>query len=92
MNGSASVSKGYVADVDIRENRMASGILKMWNADRGFGFIGNDDGGADTFLHISAVHSAGINPDDLKRGDRLTFEVENSRDGRTKAINVSRTC
>lgn len=56
---------------------MASGILKMWNAARGFGFIGDDEGGADTFLHISAVHSAGINPDDLTRGNRLTFDVEN---------------
>jgi CspA family cold shock protein len=70
---------------------MASGILKMWNAARGFGFIGDDKGGTDTFLHISAVHSAGINPDDLTRGARLTFDVEKSRDGRTKAINVGRT-
>jgi CspA family cold shock protein len=70
---------------------MASGILKMWNAARGFGFIGDDEGGADTFLHISAVHSAGIKPDDLTRGERLTFDVEKSRDGRTKAINVGRT-
>jgi CspA family cold shock protein len=65
---------------------MASGILKMWNAARGFGFIGDDKGGGDAFLHISAVHSAGIIPDDLTRGERLTFDVENSRDGRTKAI------
>jgi CspA family cold shock protein len=70
---------------------MVSGILKMWNADRGFGFVANDEGGADTFLHISAIQSAGINPNDIKKGDRLTFDVEGTRDGKTKAVNVGRT-
>jgi cold shock protein len=39
---------------------MASGFLKMWNADRGFGFIKDDSGGPDMFLHISALQLAGI--------------------------------
>ncbi len=41
---------------------MATGTLKMWNADRGYGFIGNDAGGPDLFLHVSALESAGIDP------------------------------
>jgi CspA family cold shock protein len=70
---------------------MATGKLKMWNADRGFGFIVGDGGGADMFLHISALQSAGIDPDTLSKGDRLTFDVENTRDGKTRACNVRRT-
>ena len=69
---------------------MGAGKLKMWNADRGFGFIADDAGGPDMFLHITALQSAGINPDDLRKGDRLIFDVENTRDGKTKASNVRR--
>ena len=67
---------------------MATGKLKMWNADRGFGFIADDAGGPDMFLHITALQSAGIDPDDIRKGDRLTFDVENTRDGKTRASNV----
>ena len=62
----------------------------MWNAERGFGFIKDDSGGPDIFLHVSAVQSAGVDPDDLRLGELLTFDVEAGRDGRTKASNVRR--
>ena len=52
---------------------MATGTLKMWNADRGYGFIGNDAGGPDLFLHVSALESAGIDPLNIRKGDRLTL-------------------
>jgi cold shock protein len=65
---------------------MATGTLKMWNADRGFGFIGDESGGPDIFLHVSALE--GIDPDGLRVGERLSFDVVSSRDGRTKASNV----
>jgi len=71
-----------------KENRMAAGKLKMWNADRGFGFIKDENGGPDTFLHINELKAAGIDPDRIKVGDRLTFETASTRDGRTKASNV----
>ena len=58
---------------------MASGILKMWNAERGFGFIADDSGGPDMFLHISALQSAGIDPDNMRKGEGLTFDVESTR-------------
>jgi len=67
---------------------MGAGKLKMWNADRGYGFISDDSGGPDIFLHISALQSAGIDPGDIRKGDRLTFDVESTRDGKTKASNV----
>jgi CspA family cold shock protein len=67
---------------------MATGTLKMWNADRGFGFIGDDSGGPDIFLHVSAMQSAGIDPANIRKGDRLTFDVESTRDGKTRASNV----
>ena len=59
----------------------------MWNADRGFGFIGDDSGGPDIFLHVSAMQS-GIDPANIRKGDRLTFDVESTRDGKTRAGNV----
>jgi cold shock protein len=71
-------------------NRMGAGKLKMWNAERGFGFIADDGGGPDIFLHISALQSAGIDPDNIGKGDRLTFDVESTREGKTKASNVRR--
>jgi CspA family cold shock protein len=63
----------------------------MWNADRGFGFVADDSGGLDIFLHISALQSAGIDPDNTRKGERLTFDVESTRDGKTKANNVRRS-
>jgi CspA family cold shock protein len=67
---------------------MATGKLKMWNADRGFGFIADDAGGTDMFLHINELKAAGIDPDGIQVGDRLTFDNSNTRDGKTKASNV----
>ena len=58
----------------------------MWNPERGYGFIADDSGGPDIFLHVSALQSAGIDPDNIRKGERLT----SSRDGRTKASNVRR--
>ena len=70
---------------------MATGTLKMWNIERGYGFIGDDSGGPDIFLHVSALQSAGIDSDDIRKGERLSFDVESTREGKTKASNVRRT-
>ena len=48
---------------------MGAGKLKMWKADRGFGFIADDAGGPDMFLHINDLKNAGIDPDQIKVGD-----------------------
>ena len=60
---------------------MGVGKLKMWNANRGYGFIADEAGGPDMFLHIGELKTAGIDPDTIKVGDRLTFEVTSTRDG-----------
>ena len=67
---------------------MGAGKLKMWNPDRGFGFIAVDGGGPDMFLHINDLKSAGIDPDKIRVGDRLTFETASTREGKKKAGNV----
>ena len=56
---------------------MAIGTVKWFNGQKGFGFIQPDDGGADVFVHISAVERAGMNG--LHEGQKLTFELERDR-------------
>ena len=66
---------------------MATGTVKWFNATKGFGFIQPDEGGNDIFLHISAVERAGLqSPAD---GQKIEFELESGRDGRTSAGNIS---
>ena len=69
---------------------MATGKLKMWNTERGYGFVGDDSGGPDLFLHVSALESADIDPLTIKKGDRLTYDVESTREGKLRACNVRR--
>lgn len=56
---------------------MATGIVKWFNADKGYGFIQPDDGGKDVFVHISAVQRAGM--ETLKDGQKLSFEITEER-------------
>jgi CspA family cold shock protein len=56
---------------------MATGTVKWFNATKGFGFIQPDDGGADVFVHISAVERAGMRS--LHEGDKVSFELERDR-------------
>ena len=63
---------------------MATGTVKWFNSQKGFGFIQPDTGGADAFVHISAVERAGIN--DLKEGQKVSFElVADRRSGKMSA-------
>ena len=52
---------------------MATGTVKWFNAQKGFGFIQPDGGGPDVFVHISAVERAGLY--DLAEGQKISFEV-----------------
>ena len=66
---------------------MATGTVKWFNADKGYGFIQPDQGGKDIFLHISAIERAGLaSPKD---GQKVQYDEERGRDGRTSAANVS---
>jgi CspA family cold shock protein len=65
---------------------MASGTVKWFNAQKGYGFIQPEDGGADVFVHISAVERAGM--DGLNEGQKLNFELEQGQRGRVSAVNL----
>ncbi|AWM27678.1 cold-shock protein [Sinorhizobium fredii] len=56
---------------------MATGPVKWFNATKGFGFIQPDDGGADVFVHISAVERAGMRG--LNDGQKITYELVKDR-------------
>lgn len=64
---------------------MASGTVKWFNTQKGFGFIQPDDGGKDVFVHISAVQRAGMVS--LNEGQKISFEVTTER-GKTAATNL----
>jgi CspA family cold shock protein len=64
----------------------AQGTVKFFNAMKGFGFISRDDGQPDAFVHISAVERAGMAG--LNEGDRVEFELEVDRRGKTAAVNL----
>ena len=64
---------------------MATGTVKWFNSQKGFGFIQPDDGSKDVFVHISAVERAGLS--DLNEGQKVTFEVTMER-GKAAATNL----
>lgn len=66
---------------------MPSGIVKFFNHDRGFGFISNDDGGADAFVHVSAVERSGLAS--IREGQKLSYELETGQNGKTSAVNLA---
>lgn len=65
---------------------MATGKVKWFNGQKGFGFIQPDEGGQDVFVHISAVEAAGISHP--QEGEAITYELETDRRGRTSAIDL----
>jgi CspA family cold shock protein len=64
---------------------MASGTVKWFNADKGFGFITPDGGGADVFAHFSAIATSGYRS--LNENDRVTFEITQGAKG-PQAANI----
>jgi len=66
---------------------MANGTIKWFNPTKGFGFIEPEDGGKDAFVHISAVERAGLRT--LSEGQKVSYEIEAGRDGKTSAANLS---
>jgi len=65
---------------------MANGTVKWFNTTKGYGFIAPEDGGKDVFVHISAVERSGLTG--LADDQKVTYEVQEGRDGRQSAINL----
>lgn len=65
---------------------MAIGTVKWFNPTKGFGFIQPDEGGADIFVHISAVKSAGLNT--LEENQSIEYELANERDNKPSAVGL----
>ena len=66
---------------------MNKGTVKWFNAEKGYGFISNDDGGDDVFVHFSAIQSEGYKT--LTEGQKVTYDTEtDSRNGKLRAANV----
>ena len=63
---------------------MATGTVKWFNAQKGYGFIQPEDGTKDVFVHITAVERSGIG--NLHEGQRVSFELERGNQGKTSAV------
>ena len=65
---------------------MPIGTVKFFNTDKGYGFIAPDNGGGDSFVHISAVERSGLGT--LTQNQRVSYELETDRRGKESAINL----
>jgi len=68
---------------------MNQGTVKWFNADKGFGFISNDEGGDDVFVHFSAIQSEGFKT--LEEGQKVVYDIEPDpkNSSKSRAVNVS---
>src|SRR3546814_8328628 len=71
-----------------RKHPMPIGTVKFFNTDKGYGFIENEDGSGDSFVHITAVQSAGMQT--LNKDQRLSYDLETGSNGKISAINLQR--
>jgi CspA family cold shock protein len=69
-----------------KELDMPIGTVKFFDNAKGYGFITNEAGGNDAFVHISAVEAAGMST--LEKEQRLSYELENGKGGKSSAVNL----
>jgi CspA family cold shock protein len=69
-----------------RKTIMPTGKVKFFNMDKGYGFIANEDGSGDSFVHITAVERAGLRT--LETDQRVSYELEQDRRGKMSAVNL----
>ena len=65
---------------------MPTGTVKFFNTEKGYGFIAPEDGGEDSFVHITAVQAAGMQS--LEKEQRLSYDVETGNNGKKAAVNL----
>jgi CspA family cold shock protein len=65
---------------------MPIGTVKFFDNAKGYGFITNEAGGSDAFVHVTAVEAAGMHT--LEKEQRLSYELENDKRGKTSAVNL----
>jgi CspA family cold shock protein len=65
---------------------MPIGTVKFFDNAKGYGFITNEAGGSDSFVHMTAVQAAGMST--LDKEQRLSYELENDQRGKTSAVNL----
>ena len=65
---------------------MTTGTVKWFNTEKGYGFIEPDEGGADAFVHITAVQQAGLTT--LNEGQKVEYELQEGRNGKSSAGNL----
>ena len=67
---------------------MSNGTVKWFNGQKGYGFIQPEEGGADVFVHISAVERAGLG--DLREGERIQYNLTRGKNGKSSAEDLKR--
>ena len=67
---------------------MTIGTVKWFDATKGYGFITPEGADKDVFVHISAVQASGL--DGLNEGDKLSFEMEEQKNGKKSAVNLEK--
>ena len=65
---------------------MANGTVKWFNEKKGYGFIEQEEGGSDVFVHHSGINAAGFKT--LREGERVSFDIEPGQKG-PRAVNVT---
>jgi len=70
-----------------RKHTMPIGTVKFFNTDKGYGFIAPEDGGKDSFVHMSAVQAAGMHT--LEKDQRVSYDVERGQNGKESAVNLA---
>ena len=65
---------------------MPIGTVKFFDNAKGYGFITNEAGGNDAFVHMTAVQAAGMST--LDKEQRLSYELEKDQRGKTRAVNL----